>query len=183
MSKTEYQRFMSCTRKIHALAQEDPQADLIASRNVRWRIIKLSGMGYKDMFDMPAEELGKLPFPTRTLIEGLISHGILIPGDVPLLLQTLDLVTRDPVFKEKILESLFNEERIRKVDAIVKGELTIGRTPILTCFSRQGEVPAGRPASLDRPSSNDPDRHRDTHPRSRRTTSAGSLQLGDPSIL
>lgn len=122
MSQAEYHRFMQCTRKIRALAQEDPQADLISSTNVRWQILKLDKMGYRDMYEIPEEDLAALPFSSRILVEGLISHGILKPGDIPLLMQTLSHVARTPHFKDKILESLFNEERIRKVDALVRSE-------------------------------------------------------------
>ena len=98
--------------------------DLLATRNPKWDIQKLDKVSYEKLYGVP--DLSKIRFPTRTLIEGLIAHGILKPGDVPGLLQALSLHAIVEAFQDRILESLYNEERIRNVQAVVRGELGIG---------------------------------------------------------
>lgn len=55
------------------------------------------------------------------MIEGLIGLGTLKPGDVTELLHALKTYAVAPAFQERLLESLFGEERIRNVTAIVAG--------------------------------------------------------------
>jgi RNA-dependent RNA polymerase len=66
-----------------------------------------------------------IPFATRSLIEGLIAHAILQPGQVVALWDALQTYAAVPAFKNRILESIYQEERIRDPHALVRGDYTI----------------------------------------------------------
>jgi RNA-dependent RNA polymerase len=78
------------------------------------------------MYGLP--DLSAVRFSTRTLIEGLIAHGKLRPGDVNTLLHALRENAVVQAFQDRILESLYSEERIRNVSAIVRGEWSARRS-------------------------------------------------------
>lgn len=93
--------------------------------------------------------MGRLDFTTRYLVEGLVSHGIILPFERKGLLDVLD--NRLPLddmqtvrktinarqipgwisqgyehgtveeLREKVLASLFTEERIKNLDAVIRG--------------------------------------------------------------
>lgn len=89
----------------------------------RWELIRPPPELSRQLYSAPHERLSQVRFGTRVLIEGLIGLGTLKPGDVPELLLALERNARVPAFQERLLESLFGEERIRNVKAIVEGQL------------------------------------------------------------
>jgi RNA-dependent RNA polymerase len=113
-------RLKSCQHKLRMIAEEDPQVKLLAKGAPRWDIRKLDAEAYHHMYGMP--DLTGVPFAIRTLIEGLVAHGILRPGDTAVLWEELKRNAVADTFKCRILESLYNEERIRDVKKIVPGE-------------------------------------------------------------
>lgn len=100
--------------------------DLLVRGEPRWEIRKLDADNYAKLYGLP--DLSAVRFSTRTLIEGLIAHGKLRPGDVTLLLHALRENAVVQAFQDRILESLYSEERIRNVSAIVRGESSPGRS-------------------------------------------------------
>ena len=64
-----------------------------------------------------------IAFAPRCLIEGLIAHGILRPGDVQALVAILNETSKSLAAKCRVLESLYNEERIRNVQKCVLSQL------------------------------------------------------------
>ena len=67
-------------------------------------------------------DMSSIRFSTRCLIEGLIAHGILRPGDVPILQSALNMHAVAPAFQDRLLESLYNFERIRNVGYIIQSK-------------------------------------------------------------
>lgn len=75
-------------------------------------------------------------FSKRWLIEGLVSHGIILPFEVQLLLQAMhehcptnpsgrnDVYEAEAQgkFQERILTAMFNEERIKDINMFVKSK-------------------------------------------------------------
>jgi hypothetical protein len=55
----------------------------------------------------------------------LIAHAILQPGQVVALWDALQTYAAVPAFKNRILESIYQEERIRDPHALVRGDYTI----------------------------------------------------------
>lgn len=109
----------ACANKLRLLAEEDGQIDILALQRPRWKEENLHQQDNKRLFVKP--DLSKIRFGTRVLIEGLIGLGTLKPGEVPDLLRALQEHARVPAFQERLLESLFGEERIRNVASIVAG--------------------------------------------------------------
>lgn len=101
-----------------------------------------SGTPQPEMNTMP--DLSKLEFSTRALVEGLVAHGILVPSMVLGLLESLRKHAVVPYFRDRILESLWNEERIRNPDGVVKGESRCGSgsdlLPAKAAFLRRSEA-------------------------------------------
>lgn len=93
---------------------------LLSTARPKWDVINLNGQGFAEMYGMP-EEIKNVRFQTRTLIEGLVAHGILRPGDIPQLLISLRRHAVVPAFQDRILENLFKEERIRDVQSLIPG--------------------------------------------------------------
>lgn len=73
-------------------------------------------------------------------MEGLIAHGILKPGDLPGLLQALYRHAVVPAFQDRLLESLYNEERIRNIEALIRS----------TCLLRAQLILVGKASFLRR---------------------------------
>ncbi|BEJ13713.1 hypothetical protein CspHIS471_0308870 [Cutaneotrichosporon sp. HIS471] len=64
--------------------------------------------------------LSKRSFEVRYLVEGLVSYGLVVPSEIPELLKELDVICRNNRdLKVRVLTSLFNEERIHNLKAIV----------------------------------------------------------------
>ena len=105
------------------LVTQDPEMDLLAQNRPLWDIQKLDAAGFQRHYGTP--KLDDVRFSTRTLIEGLIAFGILRPGDVPTLLPALAEHAVAPAFQDRLLESLYNEERIRNVRALISSERTL----------------------------------------------------------
>lgn len=75
-------------------------------------------------------------FSMRWLIEGLVSHGIILPFEVQLLLEALEAycpsnpsgrldsyeAEAQRKFQERILTAMFNEERVKDINAYVKSK-------------------------------------------------------------
>ncbi|KAK8854698.1 hypothetical protein IAR55_003437 [Kwoniella newhampshirensis] len=118
MSRREHDKLLRCAQSIRALADNDPDMDLISSSSsIRWRTEMLNGQGIERIYSPP--DLSRIRFSTRTLIEGLIAHGILRPADTRPLLKVLQRTAIVTVFQDRILESLYSEERIRDVNALI----------------------------------------------------------------
>ncbi len=106
--------------------------DLLRHGKPIWDIQKLDAQSYQKLYGAP--KLDDVRFSTRTLIEGLIAHGILKPGDLPGLFQALKTHAPVPAFQDRILESLYKEEMIRNVQGVVRGESMIW--PVLICVGK-----------------------------------------------
>lgn len=116
-------KLRACAQKLKLLAEEDPQINLMAISRPKWETVTPSASMIQQMYTAP--NLSEIRFGTRVLIEGLIGLGTLKPGDVNELLTALRTHARVPAMQERILESLFGEERIRNVKNIVAGKLTL----------------------------------------------------------
>ena len=115
-------RLRLCASRFRTLGREDPHMDLLAEGARRWSVTKLDNNTYSRMCEPPRFENTR--FSTRALVEGLIAHGILRPSEVPKLLQALAAVAVVPAFQDRILESLFNEERIRNITNMIRGDMS-----------------------------------------------------------
>lgn len=115
------------------LADEDPQMNLVAQGNRRWAIEKLDMKAFTRLYRLP--DLSGIPFAPRTLIEGLIAHGILRPGDTPALVEELRRHAVVVSFQCRILESLYNEEKIRDIRKIIPGQLDHGFVCVIVSSS------------------------------------------------
>ncbi|GFZ50894.1 hypothetical protein JCM24511_08652 [Saitozyma sp. JCM 24511] len=120
LTDAEHGKLRACIRRFQTLAETEPNMDLLVRGEPRWDIRKLDADNYAKLYGLP--DLSAVRFSTRTLIEGLIAHGKLRPGDVTLLLHALRENAVVQAFQDRILESLYSEERIRNVSAIVRGK-------------------------------------------------------------
>lgn len=82
--------------------------------------------------------LNDLKFSMRWLIEGLVSHGIILPFEIHQLLSALQEhcpirssgsknsygTEQEHKYQERILTAMFNEERIRDINTYVKSKQT-----------------------------------------------------------
>lgn len=84
------------------------------------------------MQDWYTPDLSEHDFETRALIEGLIGNGILRPGDVVALMKALKMHAPAPMFRHRLLESLFTEERIRDPARLIPCEWHPSRGYALT---------------------------------------------------
>lgn len=111
-------KIQACAARFRALAKDDPELRLLGgSRRPKLRV--LDQQSYRRLYDVPNMEA--IPFATRALIEGLIAHAILQPGQVVALWAALQTFAAVPAFKNRILESIYQEERIRDPQALVRG--------------------------------------------------------------
>ncbi|KAK6910761.1 hypothetical protein I203_104793 [Kwoniella mangroviensis CBS 8507] len=116
-----YNTLIGCTQKIRALAESDPEMNLMSNfrTDTRWQVHKLDATAMDQLYGPP--NLNTIRFSARTLIEGLIAHNILRPGDIRALLIALQQVAVVAGFQDRILESLYSyHERIRDVGEVVK---------------------------------------------------------------
>lgn len=120
MTTSDLQTLKKCQHQLRLIAEEDPQTKLLAKGAPRWDIRQLDSEAYDRMYSMP--DLSGIDFAPRSLIEGLIAHGILRPGDTAILVEELKRHAVADTFKCRILESLYNEERIKNIRAIVPGQ-------------------------------------------------------------
>lgn len=176
-------KLKACAHKLKLLAEEDPQINLMAISRPQWETVSPSGAMIHQMYTAP--DLSSIRFGTRVLIEGLIGLGTLKPGDVNELLTALRTHARVPAMQERILESLFGEERIRNVKNIVAGELQkpsrrLGHDE--ADGDRQGKIPETCPTSSIVPSSHDQECPHHPYPSVDWSTSAGTFELGDEAI-
>lgn len=121
MPAAQTKRLRGCAQRFRLLAEEDPQLELLAKEGRQWRVKKLDKESYDRLYG--AVDLSSIPFGTRTLLEGLIGHGILKPGDAGRLMNAIQGYSASPKYHEKMLESLYGEERIRNIEAIVRSGL------------------------------------------------------------
>lgn len=98
--------------------------DVLASAGKRWhlKILDVSSEEYRRLYG--TVDLAKYQFGVRTLLEGLIGHGILRPGHTDRLMAAVASHTEVPAYQEEILKRLFAEDRIRNVEAIVRSQLS-----------------------------------------------------------
>ncbi|OCF31540.1 RNA-dependent RNA polymerase 1 [Kwoniella heveanensis BCC8398] len=120
MDNHQYNRLRACVDRIRALADNDPELDLISniSQAARWEVVKVDNAKFQELYGVP--NLSQIRFSERTLIEGLIAHGILRPADIAPLLVALQQHAVAPIFQDRILETLYNQERIRNVAVVVQ---------------------------------------------------------------
>ncbi|AFR96691.2 RNA-dependent RNA polymerase 1 [Cryptococcus neoformans C23] len=119
MGTRQYDKLLACAHKIRALAQADPEMDLMSltSERARWTVRVLTGEDFKRVYAPP--DLSAIPFSTRTLLEGLIGHGIMAPGDTAELIAMLRKVSSSTAFHDRILEALFSQQRIRDIKHLI----------------------------------------------------------------
>ncbi|WVF67576.1 hypothetical protein IAT40_002334 [Kwoniella sp. CBS 6097] len=120
MNNHQYGRLRGCIERIRALAENDPELDLMSniSQAARWEVVKVDNAKYQQLYGVPI--LSQIRFSARTLIEGLIAHGIVRPVDIGPLLTALQKHAVAPIFQDRILEALYNQERIRNVAVVVQ---------------------------------------------------------------
>ncbi|WVQ95053.1 hypothetical protein IAU59_002145 [Kwoniella sp. CBS 9459] len=120
MDNIQCGRLRACVDRIRALAENDPELDLMShiKQNAKWDVVKVDKENYQDLYGAP--DLSRIRFSARTLIEGLIAHGIVRPGDTGALLAALQKNAVSPIFQDRILETLYNQERIRNVAVVVQ---------------------------------------------------------------
>lgn len=109
--------------------------DLLAAHagDRRVRIPVAENAGYADLSRLAGYE-----FDLRYLIEGLITHGVIIPSEITELAECLKRhCENDDEKAARVLRSLFNEERVRNIDAVVLGELKFGGSQLTTARSMQ----------------------------------------------
>lgn len=95
--------------------------DLLAAHagDRRVRIPVAENVGYADL-----SRLAGYSFSLRYLMEGLITHGVIIFSEITELAGSLKRHCEDDDEKAaRVLRSLYNEERVRNIDALVLGEL------------------------------------------------------------
>jgi hypothetical protein len=74
----------------------------------------------------PQKDLQSLTsFSIRFLVEGLVTHGIVMPSEVPELISIMNRACPTLALKERVLTALFNEERVRHLARLVEGECTV----------------------------------------------------------
>lgn len=166
-----------CSAKLRALAEDDPQMTLLApSRAPKWEVVNLDGAHFSKMYRTP-RAIQEVRFPTRTLIEGLVAHGILRPGDIPDLMVALQRVAPVPAFQDRILESFFRDERIRDVQRMVRCQYLVPAKYCHRSSSSSCDLPAPDLASGSDPPCHDPNGTRDAHPYADWATHARAIEL------
>lgn len=94
--------------------------DLLAAHagDRRVRIPVAENVGHADLSRLAGYE-----FSLRYLMEGLITQGIIIPSEVTELSECLKRhCENDEEKMSRVLRSLYNEERVRNIEAVVMGE-------------------------------------------------------------
>lgn len=113
---------MACAHKIRLLPEADVEFNLLSTRSMAWEAQLAASADYQpESTKMP--DLSQLQFSSRALIEGLVAHGILMPSGVHGLIEALKKYAVVPFFRDRVLESLFSQERIRNPEAVVRGKL------------------------------------------------------------
>ena len=107
-----------CTHRFKALAEADPRMDLLSRQNPALNVWKLDSDGYRQAYGPP--RMDHLRFSTRALVEGLIAQCIIRPDEVPVLIHTLQEEAVVPAMQNRILESIFMEERVRDPRSVVR---------------------------------------------------------------
>lgn len=126
LSTAELEQMKQCANKLRLLAETDEDLNILStSKKRKYFVEKLTPESYDKQYGEP--EMSRIAFAPRCLIEGLMAHGILRPGDVPALVETLNQQASHIGTKCRILESLYNEERIRDVRKCVGGKLAVDR--------------------------------------------------------
>lgn len=126
MGTRQYDRLLVCAHNIRALAQADPEMDLMSltSERARWTVRVLTGEDFKRVYTPP--DLSEIPFSSRTLLEGLIGHGIMAPGDTAELIAMLQKVSSSTAFHDRILEALFSQQKIRDIKHLIPSKWKLG---------------------------------------------------------
>ncbi|WVR09516.1 hypothetical protein IAU60_006584 [Kwoniella sp. DSM 27419] len=120
MDRKEYDRLLACAKRIRVLAESDPELDLMSNLRVDtiWQVIKMDAAAFKHTYDPP--DLSNIRFSARTLVEGLIAHGIIRPVDVEPLFAALKENAVIEAFQDRILEDMYSMDRIRDVAVVVR---------------------------------------------------------------
>lgn len=113
-------RFRRKLINLNVCGREDGQDLLGPKPNFgRVRDTPLVNMSHVNAIHM----LGKRSFQFRYLVEGLVSHGLVVPSEIPDLLQDLDTSCRkNEELKTRVLTALFNEEHLHRLRAVVFGK-------------------------------------------------------------
>ncbi|ORX38450.1 RNA dependent RNA polymerase-domain-containing protein [Kockovaella imperatae] len=127
-------KLKGCTQKFERLAEIDPDMHLMSpQKRSHERTDRLDPTTFNQSYHCP--DMSNIRFSTRCLIEGLIAHGILKPGDVPSLRAALKTHATVPAFQDRLLECLYNFERIKNVGFIVQRRAQFLRRTNLTVLS------------------------------------------------
>jgi RNA-dependent RNA polymerase len=119
-TSVQLDKFMLCMQNLRLLAEGDPDMDLVARGTPQWNTVQMGPTENKRWYIPP--DISNVDFSARVLIEGLIGHGIIKPGDINPLLASLATHAIVPAFRDRILESMYNEDRIRNIPNLVRSE-------------------------------------------------------------
>ncbi|RXK35060.1 hypothetical protein M231_07680 [Tremella mesenterica] len=114
----KFHNLSRCISQLRALAQDEPDMELVSRRENKPITHTLNARDYADQYTSP--KLDHIRFSTRTLVEGLIAHAILRPVDVSRLASALNQLHASSALQDRLVESLFKEGRIRNVESLVK---------------------------------------------------------------
>jgi hypothetical protein len=129
----------NCASQFRLLADREPEMNLMSNSGKQWRIQKLSSGEFYKQYGSVA--LDSIDFSARTLIEGLIAHGIVKPGDLNLLTKSLAKHAVAPIFRDRLLENLYNEERIQNIELCIASKLArLGYVNSSDVFHRESKL-------------------------------------------
>ncbi|EIW68226.1 hypothetical protein TREMEDRAFT_74213 [Tremella mesenterica DSM 1558] len=114
----KFHNLSRCISQLRALAQDEPDMELVSRRENKPITHTLDARDYADQYTAP--KLDHIRFSTRTLVEGLIAHAILRPVDVSRLASALNQLHASSALQDRLVESLFKEGRIRNVESLVR---------------------------------------------------------------
>lgn len=120
LSKSDLRTLRDVVLRLGVEGKEEGR-DLLAAHagDRRVRIPVAENAGYADL-----TRLADYGFGLRYLMEGLITQGIIVPSEVGELAECLKQHCEEDEEKTaRVLCSLYNEERVRNLEAVVKGRL------------------------------------------------------------
>lgn len=86
-------------------------------------------------FINPDVVLSNLDFSRRYLIEGLVSHGVLVSMDIPVLVEALDQCCKSSDHQTQVLTALFTEQVVCNIKEAVASRTNLG--PLTTARALQ----------------------------------------------
>lgn len=119
LSRKDLQTLRDVVLRLGVEGKEEGR-DMLAAHagDRRVRVPVAENAGYADL-----SRLAGYGFNLRYLLEGLITNGVVIPSEITELAECLKRHCEDDDEKAaRVLRSLYNEERVRNIDAVVMGE-------------------------------------------------------------